>query len=98
MTTRRSYKQRRRAELFGEQNGVCHWCECSMVLLARYPVDGRLPANACTIDHLRDRDNPRRREQPQGEPRLVAACFECNQERDKARQRVNARNWQEVRA
>jgi hypothetical protein len=97
--SRREWKQRRRAELYGEQDGLCFWCEEPMVLLLRYPIDGRLKPNVCTIDHLRDRDNPRRHEQPKGgERRLVAACSGCNQTRDQARMRVNAHLRQEMRA
>jgi hypothetical protein len=100
MSGRRDYKQRRRAELFGDQNGICFWCDEPMKLLMRYPIDGKLPPDACTIDHLRDRDNLRRREQPKaGEQRLVAACFACNHESDVARQRVENRlRRQEMRA
>jgi hypothetical protein len=87
--SRREYKQRRRAELFGEQSSLCFWCEEPMLLLSRYPINGILPPNACTIDHLRTRDNPRRTEPVQpGEQRIVAACFACNQDRDRARQKT----------
>lgn len=88
----RQFKQYRRAELFGEQNGLCFWCEEPMQLLSPYPTGGSLPARACTIDHLRDRDNPRRTEQgaTRAEPRWVAACFECNQVRDGSRMRTDA--------
>lgn len=92
---RREWKQRRRAELYGDQNGLCFWCEEPMILLPRYPADGRVMGNICTIDHLRDRDNPTRQDRPApNEQRVVAACAACNFERDHARHRVNA---QEVR-
>lgn len=95
-TGRRDWTQRRRAALYGDQNGLCYWCEEPMVLPFRYPKDGRIGANICTIDHLRDRDNPTRRQQVQpGEQRLVAACMRCNSQRDRARQKLIAH---EVRA
>jgi hypothetical protein len=95
--SRREYKQRRRAELFGEQNSLCFWCDEPMRLLSRYPIDGVLPPDACTIDHLRTRDNPRRTEPVKaGEKRLVAACFACNQDRDRARQKTG--KYSEMRA
>ena len=62
----RKEKQLRRAEIFGEQNGICYWCDNPMQLLARYPVGGTLPADACTIDRARGK-------------RWVASCFQCNQ-------------------
>ena len=90
-SSRRDWNQRRRAVLYGEQDGLCFWCEEPMVLLLRYPTDGRIAGNVCTLDHLRDRDNPKRQEPVRGDQRLVAACCACNHQRDRSRQIVNSR-------
>lgn len=77
-----SGKPRRRqlARLFKEQNGLCHWCKKPM----RKPgsFDGsqgiRFPDDICTMDHLVERFNGRKK----GDKcETVAACFRCNHER-----------------
>lgn len=84
MTTNAKIK-RQRERLFQEQGGLCYWCERPMVLPERYPESGIPPADHCTLDHLRDRFNPKRREKNiHRERRRVAACSECNYERSRA--------------
>lgn len=68
-----------RLDLYVQQGGKCYWCNCQMVL-----PRGGLPedtANLCTVDHLRDRFDPKRSEPAYGEKRHVAACWTCNQRR-----------------
>lgn len=76
------YIRKRRAKLFIQQGGLCFWCKVQMV---EYPPKRKrkaMPLDMCTIDHLRDRFDPNRREcNPRGEQRLVAACWECNNRR-----------------
>lgn len=79
-------KWRRKLMLMHRQKGSCYWCNCKMILL---PVDlGRLrPLNLATIDHLRDRFHPLRREPSRNcEERTVLACWRCNNERGSAAQ------------
>lgn len=78
--------RRRRAKLFKNQGGKCHWCQCDMLFIHTGPHDGRLPKNMCTIDHLRDRFHPERRAPAKGDQRLVAACWQCNNDRGKVHQ------------
>jgi hypothetical protein len=86
VTERTDRMRRRRAQLFGQQDGLCFWCEEPMELLV-VPVKGRQPPKSCTIDHLRDRFDPARRQKCRpGEQRLVAACWECNNRRGSNRQ------------
>lgn len=75
------YKKRRRAQLFHQQHGRCHWCCQPMTLPELYPPDGRLAPDICTLDHLFDRTNPCRSNVTHGIPRYVAACHSCNQDR-----------------
>lgn len=71
----------RRDTLFREQNGACYWCGRLMLICVR-PTSGRAPGNMCTLDHVLDRNHPRRRVAPYpGEVRRVAACYDCNQQR-----------------
>jgi hypothetical protein len=79
-------KRRRRAALFQQQGGLCFWCQCEMQLLPPVPRRKRMPKDLCTIDHLRDRYHPERRQRCKpGEQRLVAACWECNNRRGQER-------------
>lgn len=52
-----------------------------------YTRGGMLPSNACTLDHLVHRMDPRRMYPMGGEKRYVAACSECNEARGKADKR-----------
>lgn len=77
-------KTKRRAALFVQQSGLCHWCGCAMSFPAVYPKldkGQKLPVDLCTLDHLRDRFDPLRRKQGRGEQRYVAACWQCNNDR-----------------
>ncbi len=68
--------------LFRRQNGRCHWCECDLVLSPPGKHVKKQPPNLGTIDHLRDRFDPARRERNRhGERRLVLACLACNNRR-----------------
>lgn len=81
--------RRRRATLFAQQGGKCHWCQGDMVLFddVRGACGDSRQDNAATIDHLRDRFDPSRREPAAcGEQRLVAACRKCNHDRGAQRQ------------
>lgn len=77
-------KKKRRAKLFREQSGLCHWCRQPMRML--HVEGGDQPPDLCTLDHLRDRFDPARRQPANGEKRLVAACFKCNNDRGAKRQ------------
>lgn len=86
MSGRRGRLKRRRMALFQQQNGLCYWCGCPMVPppFKRWGA----PRNGATIDHLRDRTHPGRREPARGEQRLVAACRDCNERRGAETQRA----------
>lgn len=80
-------RQRKRKALFEEQGGLCYWCDVTMLL----PTDGmhinHPPKNLATLDHLRDRFHPGRREPAQNnERRIVLACWGCNNQRGRESQ------------
>lgn len=90
MPASRKQFRRRRKRLFEKQGGKCHYCQCDMVHMwkvAPNKANGKIP-NLCTIEHLRDRFDPTRREPNHNrEQRWVAACWKCNNERNKERER-----------
>lgn len=80
--TRKGWNAWKRAKLF-QENPHCYWCGRLTQLVTRERGQ-RPPADMATIDHLRPRSDPTRREIPRpGEKRLVNACYECNNRRDK---------------
>lgn len=85
MSNRIKLRRRRRA-LFHQQHGICWWCKRPMELEAPVERHKPMPPRLCTIDHLRDRFDPTRREKASGDQRLVAACWQCNMERGSQRQ------------
>jgi hypothetical protein len=75
--------RRLRARLFHLQHGLCFWCGTPMRLLVI--VGGKCkehPNDMCTIDHLEPRWHPMRGKFD-GQLRKVAACYKCNNERDR---------------
>ncbi len=78
ISTAKNGWSKKRVILWHEQGGLCHWCRGPMILVEP-SAKGRLPPNACTIDHLRSRLDPTRQIPPRDqERRLVAACHRCN--------------------
>jgi hypothetical protein len=74
--------RRRRIALWHAQEGKCYWCHCDTVLVEPVAKRKEQPHNMATLDHLRSRFDPTRREKPKrGEQRLVMACQECNHRR-----------------
>ena len=64
------------------KNPYCHWCGCLTVLLPPESKRKYFPSNMATIDHVRSRLHPARREPVYGEERRhVLACRQCNQRR-----------------
>jgi len=93
-TRRRSGKawQRRRAGLFAEQRGKCHWCGCDMVNAVWSDRD-RISGTKCTIDHVIDLTEGGTNELSN----CVAACASCNKRRAKeAALRRNRARMQEL--
>jgi hypothetical protein len=72
-----------RAHIYKREGGKCFWCGIDTVLES--PAKGRLPDNLATVDHLRPKHDPTRREKVSKgtERRIVLACRKCNHERDK---------------
>lgn len=83
-------KQRHR---LWQENPHCHWCG-RLTLLVEGSGKNRgagFPADAATVEHLRDRWDPRRQERIQpGERRHVIACRECNNRRVTEHQTIEA--------
>jgi hypothetical protein len=98
--SKQSYRTKRRNALFLAQDGLCYWCGCQTIQVEMKPRQ-RQPGNLATLDHLRDRTNPKRREDAQGQNdvRYVMACFDCNNGRGNATGRMIRRQaMQEQRA
>lgn len=78
-------KKKRRADLFRENDGKCHWCGCQTVLPEESGIfpHAQEPRNLATIDHLYDRFDERRG----GQGVWVLACKRCNNRRSNLRQR-----------
>lgn len=87
---------RRRLKLWQEQNGLCYWCRQPTVITKNGQKKGMYPLNMATIDHLRSRLHPDRREPARGQQRLVMACLACNQGR--GHQEVAALPIEDLRA
>jgi hypothetical protein len=86
MNARREFHKRRRNEMFNEQHGDCYWCHNPMTLLHDHPPGPENP-DGCTLDHLFDRTDPRRRKHKNGRVAYVAACWRCNNIRSKVTSR-----------
>ncbi len=66
----------RRAKLFEEAKGLCHWCGNKTVL---EPGSKKSPKNMATIDHIHDVYDRRRYKTETKD--VVLACKKCNQKR-----------------
>ena len=79
----------RRNRFYIEQKGKCWWCKCDMIHWNEYQKDDKfrlthkVPPNGATVDHLRDRFHPMRRDHANGERRWRIACSACNHKRGK---------------
>jgi len=82
--TNSSSRSVQRQELALLQKGLCYWCGVPMTptLPPRKRGDSLYPDTMCTLDHVVDKLDPRRRLPPRkNETRRVAACWGCNQDR-----------------
>ena len=68
-----------RAKCMARQGSKCFWCD--RPLRIQQQRGGRLPDDYPTVDHLRDKFHPGRRETNKGERRYVVACPPCNHAR-----------------
>jgi hypothetical protein len=69
----------------------CYYCK--VVTVFEYPKGTQRPDNYATIDHLRPRHHPLRREPANGDIRHVLACFRCNNDRDKRELSEKPKEW-----
>lgn len=73
-----SRNRKRRDKLWDAKNGKCFWCGISTILPPRNARSG-FKANYATLDHLRTRLDPNRRDpNNNNEERSVLACLNCN--------------------
>lgn len=71
-------------ERWFKEHPYCYWCKCQLVLIDTSSYRGRVPDNAATIDHLRPKGHPNRRERNRFHLwRRVLACWKCNNDRDR---------------
>lgn len=78
----------RRAQLekmYRFQRGRCHWCGHKMLPPGGPKGGGRIDPRLCTYDHFDDRYSPERGKHA-GVYRNVAACWACNNKRNKERE------------
>lgn len=70
---------RQRRRMF-DKHPFCHWCGVQLLWIAEV---GKSHPRMATIDHLRNKHDPSRRERPKrsGEIRRVLACHKCNVKR-----------------
>lgn len=67
---------------------------CGVVTIFDRPEGKASPPNLATIDHLRPRHHPGRREPIKpGEVRHVLSCWKCNNDRDKRELREKPKEW-----
>lgn len=72
-----------RYKLYCAQQGLCHWCRKPMQWVdTEFWSLRSIPPDMCTLDHLDPRWHPQRGTRASGR-RIVAACWACNNERDK---------------
>lgn len=78
--------RQQRLKLFQRQKGRCHWCGSRMLEPRKAMEWGETPQppNLCTLDHIDYRLWPERGKHP-WKLRKVAACWDCNQIRSRAR-------------
>lgn len=68
---------------YDRQDGLCHWCGCEMLPPGSFtPRRGvKTPTNLCTYDHMDSRLSADRGRWS-GHRRNVAACWQCNHDRN----------------
>lgn len=99
MKSRNARKRSRRTALFHQQGGRCHWCGGAMKLFHKINPEETQQDDWCTLEHLRDKFDPRRLEpSKKGERRLVAACRRCNHDRGRIAVAANLQATQMQRA
>lgn len=81
--TEEAPKRKKMREMLYDEDPRCHWCGRKTVLT--HTDGGILPKDAATVDHLYCRLDPRR--YMSDTPKVVLACFECNNERSKKQNR-----------
>ena len=86
--TNNSFRKNRRIRLYKEQKGLCIICEEPMLDPETYEYGngGKMHPDACTIEHLYDRYDPRR-SVIRGNT-LAAAHYKCNHERGSERHKA----------
>jgi hypothetical protein len=77
-------KRLKRFRLWEKQKGRCHYCNKKTVMRFR-EGGGVIPDDEATLEHLDDRFNPNRGAFP-GEPRIVVACNQCNDQKGRESQ------------
>lgn len=82
-TQKRKEKRRlQKLNLFTDQKGKCFWCGFDMLPFpGGWPKFKKYPRNMATIDHVFSRLHEKRQDRPNGEKRIVVACYGCNQKR-----------------
>lgn len=77
---------RLKCTLYRDQNGLCHWCGCELLLRKGGAKEKQMPENLATLDHLDDRFSIDRGSHGYGTLRKVLACWRCNNDRGRASQ------------
>lgn len=67
--------------LISLQNNKCYYCTCGMNTIKQSP-------QSATVEHIIDKWSSPKHRKIEDESNLVAACFECNNTRGAARNRI----------
>ena len=78
------------ASMIVRQNNKCYYCACEMDNVKKSP-------NQATVEHLIDKWSSPGHKKIESASNLVAACFQCNNSRGAARNRI-ARDYYKVQA
>lgn len=76
--------------LIAKQNNKCHYCTCEM-------NSDKSSTQHATVEHLLDKWASPRNKKIESPSNLVAACFQCNNSRGAARNRI-ARDYYKLQA
>lgn len=69
------------SSLIYRQNNKCYYCQCEMNTIKKSPQQA-------TVEHLVDKWSSPKHRKIEDESNLVAACFQCNNNRGAARNRI----------
>ena len=95
----KNYNARKRERMMAE-DPHCYWCGIEVIYYELKPHE-KMPFNFATIDHLYDKfdfDQRLAAAKNHDETRHVLACNACNKKRNKLRQDLMSKSFQQIRS